>query len=68
MTLKNIARRAKTLWSIPGVPESTNRHNRRQWVRSVALLGPRWKLHAPVPSETLKASAALLNNQHWSPK
>jgi hypothetical protein len=29
------------------VPASTNRHNARQWVRSVRLLGDRWLLAQP---------------------
>ena len=47
MTAKDIARKARALWSNPDVPASTNRHNRRQWMRSVIHLGPRWTLHHP---------------------
>lgn len=33
------------------VPASTNRHNARQWVRSVRMLGDKWLLAQPLRSQ-----------------
>jgi hypothetical protein len=41
-------RQAIRLWKTPGVPKHTQRHNQRQWLRMVELLGDKWLLHAPV--------------------
>jgi hypothetical protein len=48
MNPKDIVRQARRLWSNPDAPASTNRHNRRSWVRSVLRLGPNWVLSQPV--------------------
>lgn len=48
-----LARRAIKLYSCDLVPHSTNKHNRRAWLRSVALLGPRWLLAVPMKKETM---------------
>lgn len=44
---RRLLKHAKRLYSVPEVPEHINRHNRRQWVRSVAMLGDRWLLAVP---------------------
>jgi hypothetical protein len=31
------------------VPQSTNRHNQRAWIRSIRLLGDRWLLATTIP-------------------
>jgi hypothetical protein len=38
-----LARKAVRLFNYELAPRSVNRHNRRQWLRSVTLLGPRWR-------------------------
>lgn len=37
-------RRVRQLFNNPEAPASTNRHNQRQWVRSVRFLGNNWLL------------------------
>ena len=32
----------RKLFNTADVPTSTNRHNQRQWVRSIRFLGDRW--------------------------
>ena len=39
-----VLRRVRQLFNSPFVPAHTNRHNQRQWVRSVRRLGPQWLL------------------------
>lgn len=41
-------RRARAHFYIDGVPRRTARHNVRQWVRSLRLLGDKWLLAQPV--------------------
>lgn len=41
-------RRVRKLFNSPHVPAHVNRHNQRQWVRSVRQLGDRWLLAKPV--------------------
>lgn len=48
MSPKDIARQARRLWSNPDAPAHTNRHNRRAYIRSVLLLGPKWVLSQPI--------------------
>lgn len=48
MSRIELARRAIRHYSNDMVPLSVNKHNRRQWLRSVQLLGPRWVLALPV--------------------
>lgn len=38
-------RQVRKLFCLAGVPRSTQRHNCRQWIRSVRFLGGRWHLH-----------------------
>jgi hypothetical protein len=44
MSIRELVRRAHTLWDNPHVPEYITRHNRKAWVRSVVRLGDRWLL------------------------
>ena len=41
-TTRDLVRKARTLFNVKDVPAHINRHNRRQWVRSVQYLGPKW--------------------------
>lgn len=41
---KTLLRHARRLYSVPDVPAHINKHNRRQWARSVAMLGDKWLL------------------------
>jgi len=34
----------RTLFNTDGVPAHTNRHNQRQWVKSIRHLGDKWLL------------------------
>lgn len=34
----------RMLWNVKTVPRSQNRHNQRQWVKAVRMLGARWLL------------------------
>lgn len=45
---RRLLRHAKKLYSVPDVPAHINKHNRRMWVRSVALLGDKWVYAVPV--------------------
>ncbi len=38
----------RQLFNAPHVDKSINRHNQRQWVRSVRFLGDKWLLAKPV--------------------
>jgi|GEM_PF-3456259 len=48
MTQISLAKRAIRLYSNVLVPKALNRFNQRSWLRSVALLGPRWLLAVPL--------------------
>lgn len=39
-----LLRQAIRLWSSPHVSKEINRHNQRQWLRSVQMLGDKWLL------------------------
>lgn len=41
-------RLVRELFAVDYVPKHTQRHNQRQWVRSVRRLGDRWLLARPV--------------------
>ena len=41
-------KRVRSLFNAEGVPAHTNRHNQRQWVRSIRFLGDKWLLATPV--------------------
>lgn len=49
---RSLLRHARGLFDVPGVPASTQRHNRHQWTRAIQQLGERWVL--AVPKERLK--------------
>jgi len=36
------------LYRINGVPVSTQRHNMREWVKSIRFLGDKWLLAKPI--------------------
>lgn len=40
--------RARRLFQHADVPATTARHNMRQWVRSIRVLGDRWLLARPI--------------------
>ena len=42
-----LAKRAIRLYSYDLAPKATNRHNQREWMRSVRQLGNRWLLAVP---------------------
>ena len=48
MTPIQLARRAVRHYSSPWVPLSTNKFNRRAWLRSIDFLGDRWLLATPI--------------------
>lgn len=56
MTTNNmqLARHAVKLYSCDLATLRTNKHNRRQWLRAVQMLGNRWLLAVPVKRETLQ--------------
>jgi hypothetical protein len=41
-------RHVRTLYNTEGVDKRINRHNQRQWVRSIRFLGDKWLLATPV--------------------
>lgn len=41
-------RRVRKLFVHPGAPRHVQRHNMREWVKSVRYLGDKWLLAAPV--------------------
>ena len=38
----------RSLFNTDGVEKRINRHNQRQWVRSIRFLGDKWLLATPV--------------------
>lgn len=49
-----LARRAVRLYSAPWAPLSTNKYNRRSWLRSVEMLGNKWLLATPLTREAAR--------------
>lgn len=49
-----LARRAVRLYSAPWATLSTNKFNRRSWLRSVHSLGDKWLLAVPMTKEQLQ--------------
>ncbi len=43
-----LLRRVRQMFNTPDVPAHVNRHQQRQWVRSVRHLGDRWLLAKPI--------------------
>lgn len=42
MQTEQLRRKARVLFNNTQVPQKTNQHNQRQWVRSVLKLGDKW--------------------------
>ena len=47
-----VLRKLRRIFFHPDAPTSTARHNTRQWVRSVRMLGDKWLLAQPINKET----------------
>ena len=43
-----LRQKARALYNNDMVPEHTNRHNQRQWVRAVMRLGDKWLIAKPI--------------------
>jgi hypothetical protein len=43
-----LLKQARSLFNVPDVPAHVRRHNVRAWARSVAFLGDKWLLAAPM--------------------
>jgi hypothetical protein len=43
-----LRQRARALYNNDMVPEHTNQHNQRQWVRAVMRLGDKWLIAKPI--------------------
>lgn len=41
---RSLLRHAKGLFAVDGVPERTQRHNRKAWAKAVQSLGDKWVL------------------------
>jgi len=37
--------KVRRLFNVDYVPQSTNRHNQRQYIKSIRLLGDKWLIH-----------------------
>jgi hypothetical protein len=48
MTTEQLRRKARVMYNNDMVPDYINRHNQRQWVRSIRFLGDKWLLATPV--------------------
>lgn len=53
MSQIQLGRRAIRLYSAPWATLSTNKFNRRSWLRSVQMLGDKWLLAKPIKREAL---------------
>jgi hypothetical protein len=47
-SLFELRHKARALYNNDMVPEHTNRHNQRQWVRAVIRLGDKWLIAKPI--------------------
>ncbi len=43
-----VLKRVRKLFFHPDAPTRTARHNTRQWVRSIRMLGDKWLLHKSI--------------------
>jgi hypothetical protein len=43
-----LRQKARALYNNDMVPEHTNQHNQRQWVRAVMRLGDKWLIAKPI--------------------
>jgi hypothetical protein len=48
LTNEQLRRKARKLYNNDMVPDHTNRHNQRQWVRAVLRLGNHWLVAKPI--------------------
>lgn len=48
LTNEQLRRKARKLYNNDMVPEHTNRHNQRKWVRAVLRLGNHWLIAKPI--------------------
>ena len=48
MTTEQLRRKARVIYNNDMVPEHTNQHNQRKWVRAVLRLGDRWLTAKPI--------------------
>jgi hypothetical protein len=44
----NVLTHVRKLYNTEGVDKRINRHNQRQWVKSIRYLGDKWLLAVPV--------------------
>ena len=56
--------RVKKLFNSPHVSAATNRHNRREWVKSVRALGGKWLFAVPVTVTKKQATHPAPVNWH----
>lgn len=47
-------KRVRELFAVDYVPKHTQRHNQRQWAKSIRQLGDRWLIAKPYPLERQK--------------
>jgi hypothetical protein len=50
LTTEQLRKKARKIYNNDMVPDHTNRHNQRKWVRSVLQLGDRWLIAKPIES------------------
>ena len=48
LTTEQLRRKARKMYNNDMVPEHTNRHNQRKWVRAVLRLGNHWLVAKPI--------------------
>jgi len=48
LTNEQLRRKARKIYNNDMVPEHTNRHNQRKWVRAVLRLGEHWLTAKPI--------------------
>jgi hypothetical protein len=48
LTIEQLKRKARKMYNNDMVPEHTNQHNQRKWVRAVLRLGDHWLTAKPI--------------------
>jgi len=48
MTTEQLRRKARVMYNNDMVPDHTNQHNQRKWVRAVLRLGNHWLIAKPI--------------------
>jgi len=48
LKVEELRRKARQMYNNDMVPEHTNRHNQRKWVRAVLRLGDHWLVAKPI--------------------